>query len=158
LGSQYTWSKAYSGYEDYAGLLEVHSKITMATLEVFLERDVESTPTVNIFFGASGGFSFVKSKYSNTISLNDYPSETGTVSLNGDGHGYCFQGYVGLDKLFNKKIIIGITAGYRLALIKEIDGKMTIPGEGTFSGKLDLEHDMSGVVLNARIGYRFSSR
>lgn len=156
LGSQYTWTKAYSGYEDYAGLFEVNSKISMLTIEGVIERDIETTPTVNIFFGARGGFSFVSSDYSNTISLNDFSALTETISLRGDGRGYSVEGYVGFSRVFNTNFIVDVTAGYRVASVKELEGKMTIPGEGSYSGELDLEHDLSGVVLNVKVGYRFN--
>lgn len=60
LGSQYTWTKAYSGYKDYAGLLEINSKISLLTIEVVVERDIQSTKTVNIFWVPGAEFPLLK--------------------------------------------------------------------------------------------------
>jgi hypothetical protein len=58
IGSQYTRTKSYSGYEDYAGLLEIKSTISMLTLEGIAERDIETFKAGTLYVGARGGFSF----------------------------------------------------------------------------------------------------
>jgi hypothetical protein len=154
IGGQYSWTKAYSGYEDYAGLLEVNSKISMVTIEAIVEKDIQATKTANIFLGLRGGVPFVNTEYSNSVSLKDFPGQVEEVFLSGDGHGYTFEGYVGFNKSY-KRFVFSVTAGYRISKVSEIDGTIIIPGEGSISGKLDLEHDLSGIVFNSRIGYRF---
>lgn len=153
LGTQITWTEAYSGYEDYAGLFEVESKIQLITSELVVERDIETLASGKLFVGVSGGLSFVTSDYSNSISLNDYPDEEGEVQLNGDGTGFIVQPYVGWYRNVGN-ITLGLHAGYRFAKVKELDGEMVIPGEGTYSGKIELEHDLSGIVVNAAIGFK----
>jgi len=157
LGSQYTWTEAYSGYEDYAGLLEVNSKITLFTIEGVVERDIESFKAGKFYGGARGGISFVNSDYSNTVSFTEYPGEVEEIKLSGDGNGFTLEGYLGVNYSLGN-VSLGVTTGYRLAKVKEIDGKITIPGEGSYSGKLNLEHDMSGIVVNAKVSFRFSAR
>jgi hypothetical protein len=156
IGSQYTRTKSYSGYEDYAGLLEIKSTISMLTLEGIAERDIETFKAGTLYVGARGGFSFVNSDYTNEISFNKYPGGAEEITLSGDGHGFTIEPYIGFQRIVGN-FSIGLTAGYRFAKVKKLDGEMYIPGEGNYSGELDLEHDLSGVSLNAKIGYRFMS-
>ncbi len=157
IGSQYTRTKSYSGYEDYAGLLEIKSTISMLTLEAIVERDIESFKAGTLYVGARGGFSFVNSDYTNEISFYNYPGGAEEITLSGDGHGFTIEPYIGFQRVVGN-FSIGLTAGYRFAKVKKLDGEMYIPGEGNYSGELDLEHDLSGITLNAKIGYRFISK
>lgn len=156
IGSQYTRTKSYSGYEDYAGLLEIKSTISMLTLEAIAERDIETFKAGTLYLGARGGFSFVNSDYTNEISFNNYPGGAEEITLSGDGHGFTIEPYIGFQRVVGN-FSLGLTAGYRFAKVKKLDGEMYIPGEGNYSGELDLEHDLSGISLNAKIGYRFMS-
>lgn len=153
IGSQYTRTKSYSGYEDYAGLLEIKSTISMFILEAITERDIESSKAGTLYVGVRGGLSFVNSDYTNEISFNNYPGGAEEITLSGDGHGFTIEPYVGFQRIVGN-FSIGLTAGYRFAKVKKLDGKMYIPGEGNYSDELELEHDLSGISLNARIGYR----
>ncbi|MBX2957956.1 MAG: hypothetical protein KF846_17450 [Cyclobacteriaceae bacterium] len=153
IGGSYSWTEAYSGYEDYAGLLEINSKISMTTIEAVVERDLSTFKSGSLYLGASGGLSFVKSDYANFVSLHEYPYEGGEIKLSGDGQGHSVQLYLG-GNFSVKNFTVGLTAGYRFAVIKEIEGTIQIPMEGSYTGKLDLEHDLSGVVLTMRLGYK----
>jgi hypothetical protein len=153
LETQYSQTKAYSGYEDYAGTLEVNAKVTMTTIAGLIERDLFRQNQTALFAGLKGGLLFVRSRYTNTISFTEYPGEVGEVRLTGHGDGYLLEGYLGVSRTLHRWVG-GLTLGYRLSKADHLQGKMTIPGEGSYCGKLELEHDVSGIIANLRIGYR----
>jgi hypothetical protein len=80
---------------------------------------------------------FVNSDYTNEISFNKYPGGAEEITLSGDGHGFTIEPYIGFQRIVGN-FSIGLTAGYRFAKVKKLDGEMYIPGEGNYSGELDL--------------------
>jgi len=152
LGGRYTWTRAFSSYEDYAGTANVDGKVTMFTLEGIIQKAFTPESDVNMYLGVRGGLVFGSSEYSQKIVFTTVPNQNAEILLSASGKGFTAEGYIGANHRLNN-IVLGASAGYRYAKISDMNADITVDGQPLGSGTLEVDHDLSGFVLVAHVDF-----
>lgn len=152
LGSRYTWTRAFSSYEDYAGSANVNGKISMVTLEGIIQRDLTPESIVEMYVGVRGGLVFGWSTFSQSIVFNDYPDQNVDILLSASGKGFSVEGFIGVKRRLSN-VVLGVCTGYRYANLSDMNADLSLNGQPQGSGTLQLEHNLSGFILSAHVDF-----
>lgn len=152
LGSRYTWTRAFSSYDDYAGSADVNSKISMVTLEGIIQKEIAPESIVETYAGVRGGLVFGRTEFSQRIAFNDQPDQNIDILLSGTGKGYSVEGFIGVKRRLSN-VVLGVCTGYRHSKVSDMGADISLNGQPQGSGTLQIEHNLSGFVLSAHVDF-----
>jgi hypothetical protein len=149
LGLRYTGSTASSLYGDYAGTLDVVSRVRAFVFDAVSYYNLGNGGT---FAGARAGFVYGRMSTREAIDLQDLGDSFSEIR--GSGIGYSLEGFggVGFDA---GPFPITLQLGYRYAVVDRLKGSVR-SDQGRTSGELPLSLDFSG--LSGSVSVRFGVR
>ena len=140
-GLRYASSEASSLYGDYAGTLDLVSRVSVVFAEAVGTRDLVSVGPARSFAGVRGGAVLASSRTDETLDLGTLGSTEGVLS--GRGVGYSAEGFGGLSTEVGT-VGVSLQGGYRIARVGRLDGKATGGGEAARRGQLPYALSLSG--------------
>lgn len=150
LGGRYSWTRAFSAYEDYSGTLDVNAKVRLLSIEAIVQRDFVTGSVVDMYAGVRTGLVFAWSTFSQKIVFNDFPEQNTNILLSGNGSGFSGEGFIGAKRQVGN-IVLGMCAGYRYANISGMNAEISLNGQHQESGTLDVGHNLSGFTVDVHV-------
>ncbi len=151
LASYYTWSRAFSRYEDFSGKLDVNSKVSLLALQAILQKDLVRKGSWHPFVDIRGGLAYGWLEFTEDIRFNELSELNGSSILSANGVGFVVEGYLGA-KYLAMGFDISAQAGYRYGKITEPDAELKVDNQLQSSGKIALDINFSGLVVLLSVG------
>lgn len=155
LAATYAGTGAGSSYEDYAGSLVINSKVSMMSLELIIRKLFKNNNTLQPFIEVRSGITQGSFELKQDIKFfNELSSITDKTVLYASGSDRSYSGSIG-GKLSWNKLAISAQVGYRYSNITEPKGKITSNGTEETLGKLNIDIDLSGLIIKTNIELPF---
>ena len=153
LSGSYTWTSAYALYGDYAGTLDLHSKVEVISGHAVLQYSFSAGEALQPFVDLRGGASWVFLTIDETVDAKEYTDVLVSSSVSGDKIGLGAEASVGLRSIFGSLAITG-RAGYRYSNISSMEVSLSSSSQNLGSGELAFDINPSGFVclLTLEIG------
>ena len=145
VSGSYTWTSAYALYADYAGTLELHSKVQVLAGYLVLQYSFAAGWTLQPFVDIRGGISWVSLSIKETVDVTTYAGLVETSDISGDKLGVGGEATVGLRYSFDSLALTG-RAGYRYSNVSEMDVSLSSSGQSQGSGTLGFDINSSGFL------------
>jgi len=145
VSGSYTWTSAYALYADYAGTLELHSKVQVLAGYLVAQYSFAAGQTFQPFVDIRGGISWVFLAIKETVDATDYAGVMGTSDVSGDKLGVGGETTAGLRYAFGSLALTG-RVGYRYSNVSEMDVSLSSSGQSQGSGTLGFDINSSGFL------------
>jgi opacity protein-like surface antigen len=145
FSGSYTWTSAYARYGDYAGTLDLTSRVKVFSGMLLLQYAFSSGSVLQPFADVRAGISRV------SLSLEEIVDVSSTVGLRVDSDlsgaktGFVGEVSAGLRYTFGWVALAG-RAGYRYANVSSMEVEITSLGQSLGSGPLGFDLNTSGFV------------
>jgi len=145
LSGSYTWTSAYARYGDYAGTLDLTSRVKVFSGMLLLQYAFWPGSALQPFADIRAGISRV------SLSLEEIVDVSSTVGLRVDSDlsgaktGFVGEASAGLRYTFGWLALAG-RAGYRYANVSSMEVEITSLGQSLGSGPLGFDLNTSGFV------------
>jgi hypothetical protein len=141
VGVRAAESSAYSLYGDYAGTLDVVSRVRVVFVESVSVAELPLGGPVRPFVGSRGGSAFATLSTRDALDLDALGTAGGEVR--GSGTGYVLEGFGGVAVAAGPVGLFG-QAGYRYARVPRLNGAVRVGGETVEEGALPFGLSLSG--------------
>lgn len=155
LGATYASTDAVSSYEDYAGSLDINSNVSMISYEIMVRKSFKNKNTLQPYIELRSGITQGSYEIKDDVLFFDelsFLKQKTVLSVNGSNRSY--SGSIG-GKLSWNKLAISAQVGYRYSNITEPKGKITSNGTEETLGKLNIDIDLSGLIIKTNIELPF---
>ena len=146
-GVRYAASSAYSLYGDYAGTLDLVSRVRAVFVETVSIAEFNSGGRLRPYLGSRGGTVYATSRTDEALDLGEFGESKGSVV--GSGVGYSVEGFGGVTASARAAGLF-VQGGYRYARVPRLDGEASANGM-TEEGRLPYGLALSGWSLSAGI-------
>jgi len=150
----YTWSRAFSLYEDYSGTLDVNSTVKVLVFDFFVQKYFSDTGPLQPFIDARVGLAFGQMEFMEDVRFKDVPELNGSSLLSAHGTGVTAEGFLGIRYLMGP-FNFSIQGGYRYGNIAGPEGELTVNNQPQGSGEIPVDINFSGFVVLFGIGRSF---
>ena len=154
IDGYYTWTRAFSLYEDYSGTLDVNSKVRVLAFDFFVQNSFSDEGPWQPFADARVGLALGWLEFTEDVRFKDVPALNGSSLLSAHGTGISTEGFLGMRYLVGD-FSFSTQAGYRYGNISSPDGELTVNNQSQASGELALDINFSGFVVLFSIGKSF---
>lgn len=144
LVAEFTNTKAYSLYGDYAGTIDIKSTISFISICFGLQKHFIDIFIIQPYVGIDAGIVRGEYNYESKILFNDFPEYSHSDELIYSNIGFKAEGYIGASYNLDF-VIVSLQGGYKYCLIPKPD-REDVQGE---VGSEDIPFDLetSGVVI-----------
>ncbi len=141
VGGSYTWTGAYARYADFAGTLDLTSRVKVLSGNLILQYAVATGPALRPFFDLRGGFSRVSLSLEEAIGIiADYGGAHVNSEISGTKTGFGGEASAGLRYVLGS-LAFSARAGYHYSSVSSMP--LTISSAGTNLGSGSLAFDMN---------------
>lgn len=153
VGVRYAGTSAYSLYGDYAGTLDIVSRVSAVFVETVSVVEFRPGQSIRPFIGSRGGTVLASTLTEETIDLGELG--TSESSIAGRGVGYSVEVFWGVSSTTGP-VGLSVQGGYRYARVPKLDGEASSNGETVEEGRLPYGLTLSGWSVSAGITLRAS--
>jgi hypothetical protein len=145
LGGAYTWTSAYGLYADYAGTLDMHSKVTVISAYLAVRYALLTGSRFQPFLDVRGGISRVSLSIDEKIDVPVPTGENLNSNVTGQKIGVQGEGGVGLRYPLGA-FALAARVGYKYSSVSSMEVRLTGFGQDLGSGQLAFDINVSGLV------------
>jgi hypothetical protein len=151
LSVGYSYSPAFSNYEDYAGTLKVNGSVNSFEISIKFQYIPEKIAGLPIIISAQPGISYASSSITQELRSNDFPELNYDSKWSTDAWGPCFQGTIGTSVPWGKLSIL-LEGGYRFSWNKVFEEKIE-SSAGNSKRYEALDIGQTGIVFLLTVNY-----
>ena len=140
VGARFAGSSASSLYGDYAGTLDLVSRVSALFVESVSVVEL-GEGRVRPFLGSRGGTVIASSETVEAVDLGELGASRSRVS--GRGVGYSIEGFGGLAASAGR-VGVFVQGGYRYARVPKLNGEVEVDGASVEEGRLPYGLGLSG--------------
>ena len=140
VGARFAGSSASSLYGDYAGTLDLESRVSAVFVESVSVVEF-GRGRVRPFAGSRGGTVIASSETEEALDLGELGASRSQAA--GSGVGYSVEGFGGL-LVGGGRVGVFVQGGYRYARVPRLNGTVTVDGATVGEGRLPYELGLSG--------------
>ncbi len=134
---QYSWTRAFSAYDDYSGSLDVNSSVRWFSIGYTLSRRLNQQGPWRPLIGGIAGLTHVTVDYDEVIKLTEFPELSEQAEVSFEATGFSGEIFVGTEYHFASLALVG-QGGYRYCA----------PVDRAF------DIDLSGIVFRMGIAFQ----
>jgi hypothetical protein len=148
----YSYSPAYSGYEDYGGSLKVNGSISVFDISLRMQNTLGKIGDYPLNLGLEVGDCHLSGSVTQEVRFNDFPDNNLDWELSNGSWAPCIGGTIGSSAQFGM-LIVSLEAGYKHTFNKLSNNTVTTNG---VSENWDWTFDLSqsGFILLLSFGTR----
>lgn len=145
IGGSYTWTSAYARYGDYAGTLDLTSRVKVLYGSLIVQYAFPPISGFEPFLDLRTGIARVSLSLEETIDITNYGQLHVSSDISGNKTGFAGESTAGIRYTWGTFALSG-RAGYRLSNISSMEMSITSFGENLGSGTLGFDMNISGFV------------
>ena len=152
-GARYSWTRAFTLYQDYSGTLDILGKARMLALQAVGQR-VWSAGRVAPFVELRGGWAFVSAEITEQSTETFASTGSSKSELESNDGAPLGEAHLGI-RLDARAYLVTATGGYRYCKVSGPEGELREDGVVVERGELSFDVDVSGFVFAVAVGRSF---
>ncbi len=151
FGVNHFKTKAYSLYTDRFGTFDAIGQISQLSLNGIFELKPLQTRSWNLFFVIAGGYRIIESGITEKVRLKRFAQDNFDYVLSNHTGAFGMEGFTGFQYIFSRFAPF-VKLGYRFLGASQVQSKEQNNNFAPRIRKMNLEHDLSGIVIKAGLG------